>query len=59
METQAQWAKRLRKEQPENVFFIDPELIEPLQRAAGRCGVSLPALIKKVLKAFLHDQRKV
>jgi hypothetical protein len=28
-ETAAQWSKRLRREQPANVFFIDPELIGP------------------------------
>jgi hypothetical protein len=57
-ETSAQWAKRLRRAPPENVFFIDPELIEPLQRAASREGVTVPALIKKALKMFLNDQRK-
>jgi predicted HicB family RNase H-like nuclease len=56
-ETTAQWGKRLRKEQPENVFFIDPELIEPLQRAAAREGVTVAAWIKKSLKMRLHNQR--
>jgi hypothetical protein len=57
-ETSAQSAKRLRKEQPEGVFFVDSELREPLQRAAERCGISRSGLIKKVLKAFLHDQKR-
>ena len=56
-ETDAQWEKRLRRAPPANVFFIDPELIEPLQRAAAREGMTVPALIKKAIKMFLNDQR--
>jgi hypothetical protein len=56
-ETTAQWGKRLRKEQPENVFFIDPELIVPLQRAAGRHEMTVPGLIKKIIASWLHDQK--
>jgi hypothetical protein len=59
METTAEWGKRLRKQQPKFVFFIDDDLREPLERAAERCGISLPGLIKRVLKGWLHDQRKV
>jgi hypothetical protein len=58
-ETSAQWSKRLRREQPAHVFFIDDELRDSLGRAAERCGVTVPGLIKKVLMAWLHDQRKV
>jgi hypothetical protein len=56
-ETQTQWEKRLRRAPPANVFFIDPELIEPLQRAAAREGVTVAAWIKKSLKMRLNDQR--
>jgi hypothetical protein len=59
METTAEWGKRLRRQQPPNVFFLDDELRESLESAAGRCGATVPALIKKVLMAWLHDQRKV
>jgi hypothetical protein len=59
METAAQWDKRLRKQQPAHVFFIDDDLREPLQRAAERWGVTVPALIKKIIKMHLNDQRKV
>jgi hypothetical protein len=59
METAAKWAKRLRKEQPENVFFIDPELIEPLRRAAERHEMTVCGLLKKIVRMWLHDQRKV
>jgi hypothetical protein len=56
-ETPAQWGKRLRREQPAHVFFIDDELRDLLERAAGRCGVTVPALIKKIIKAWLRDQK--
>jgi hypothetical protein len=52
-----QWEKRLRVDRPQHVFFIDTELREPLQRAAERCGTTVPGLIKKALKMFLNDQR--
>jgi hypothetical protein len=55
-ETPAQWGKRLRREQPENVFFIDPELIEPLQRAAAERGCTVPGLIKRVILDWFRAQ---
>ena len=56
---QEQWAKRLRRDQPEHVFFIDTEMRAPLAAAAARNEITVAGLIKKVLKAWLHDQRKV
>jgi hypothetical protein len=55
-ETAAQWSKRLRREQPANVFFIDPELIGPLQRAAAAQGIMTPKLIKQILRFWLRHE---
>jgi hypothetical protein len=56
-ETTAEWSKRLRKERPAHVFFIDDDMREPLARAAAREGVTVPGLIKKAIKMFLNGQR--
>ena len=58
-ETTEQWEKRFRRDQPRSVFFIDDDMREPLQRAAERWGVTVPALIKKIIKMHLNDERKV
>ena len=55
-ETDAQWEKRLRRAPPANVFFIDPELIEPLQRAAAERGFTVPGLIKSVILDWFRAQ---
>ena len=39
-----------------NVFFIDPELIEPLQRAAAERGFTVPGLIKSVILDWFRAQ---
>jgi hypothetical protein len=54
----AAWGRRLRQAQPENVHFLDPEVLEPLARAAGERGVTLHKLIKTILVAWLRDQQK-
>jgi hypothetical protein len=56
-ETTAQWEKRLRKEQPAHVFFIDDDLREPLRVAAERWQLTVPALIKKIIKMHLNNER--
>lgn len=53
--TTEQWGKRLRRDQPANVFFIDDELRVPLRAAAEHNGISVAGLIKKIVKAWLND----
>lgn len=56
-ETTREWTKRLRRAPPPNVFFIDDELRESLERAAARNECTVAKLIKKILVAWLHNQR--
>ncbi len=52
----AAWGRRLRKEQPPNVHFIDPELLEPLAAVAAERGCTLNKLIKSILVEWLQEK---